>query len=316
MYSHIVKAIFVAAVSLASCKTTNIVKSSELRLAVDFCVANPAVTFDSFAMPVINADSLLRVCNSNGINFSEKDILLANATGTLTTFCKALRLNRDSLPGSRLQFMELQNRIVSQIESTYLQVEALITELSCEVERLKQIAIYLDNKSKRNNTRLIVASIVTGSATTIAPVWVKETRPLNVVAITGGLVAAGLGALSLHPPNKKANLQIDRNLLSDFWYVPEKSHTYPSSIWYLLTKKKFGYVSGMSIVETVRRRWMKFDLNNNADLPIQDLFYGKGGIYSSDDLITRSQMTAEILSSFELVRYSFHMFSLKVANIR
>lgn len=301
-----------SSLSLVSCKGPNIIGRNELRLAIDYCIPGPTLICTAAPVPARDADSSLTDSILSSNRCTEKDVLIAKATGTIELLKKAFITTRDTSIDRRLTRLELKSRILAQITPLTLQVEAFVAQLSCEVERLKQIALYLANKSKSTNNRLIVSSIITGSVTTTAPVWIKGSGPQNTIAITGGLLSAVFGALSLHPATKKVKLYFDKNLFHDIWFQPDSSVVFSPSLWCLLTATNGGAVPGISLVQNIRLRWFKFDLNNTAGPETEELLFGKGGVYGPGELATRSEMAAELMAAFQLVSYHLNSFRLFV----
>ncbi|MGO4291682.1 hypothetical protein [Chitinophaga sp. RAB17] len=289
---------------LQACKTGQVINSTTLHITGDYCA--PAAAYSHPAStPVSNTDSLLAAHK----DMPPHEILMANATGTLALIQRLKTFVADSSVGGSMSRAEIRSQIHHRLLLATMEIAGVAAELDCEGERADQLARYLDNFNSKRNTRLTVASIIVGAITTIATVAIKNDGPQNAVAITGGLLSAGLGAMTINAARKKMTLTHERNVLHDIWYTPDTSAIYPSFTWYILTEKHFSNSGQFSLAVSIRKRWEKYDLGGPLSTSDEQLFFGSGGTYKADNLHTRASMLNELQSTVRSVNQDLQRFA-------
>jgi hypothetical protein len=196
------------------------------------------------------------------------------------------------------------------------QTEAVLSELECEIFRTRQLYIQLRNLNSRKNSRLTAGAIVIGSATNIAPVFVTQKTPQNIVLISTSLLSAGLSLSTLRTGNGKIKLIFPRNLLSDPWFAPVKSTDYPAGLWYVLNSAKFSNTRQLSKVQLIKMRWLKFELNDSVNKETENLFFGTGGIFDQDELEIRVSMLAELMAEVNTINVDLDNFEYDINHFR
>ncbi|WP_142687867.1 hypothetical protein [Chitinophaga polysaccharea] len=284
-------------VLLYACKTPRVINSNDLTITGSYCAPADAFSSSQDTVPLKNTDSLLKA----NPDLPEHEVLMANATGTLFLIRQMKAVAGDTTLAVMMKRAEIRSRIQHRLLLATLEIAGIAAELDCEGEKADQLARYLDNFNSKRNTRLTVASIITGAITTIATVAIKEDGPQNAVAIGGGLLSAGLGALTINAARKKVRLAHLRNVLSDIWYMPDTSAIYPPFTWYVLNERHFSNNGQISLAAHVKKRWERFDLEGNASKSKISLFFGDGGVYKADDLHTRAAMVNELQSTIRSV---------------
>lgn len=282
---------------LSACKTGHVVNSTRSNATGLYCA--PAVPYrynPSFA-PLQNTDSLLHT----GADMPVHEILVANATGILPLLRQLKVADLDTTLSGKIKTMEIRSQIQHRLLLATTEIAGVAAELDCEGERADQLARYLDDFNSKRNTRLTVASLVTGAVTTVATALISSKGAQNTVAISGGLITAGLGVLTINPAGKKMKLQHPRNVLKDIWDTPDTSAIYSPFIWYVLNEKRFSNSGKLSLAESIKQRWKEFDLQDKGSPKEVQLFFGTGGIYTADDLHTRAAMINELQSTIRSV---------------
>lgn len=308
--------IFLIALILTGCKSMSIVNASQLKLKQDFCVSAP--TADYHQLPAIpgNADSLLNHETQLSALLTQEDILVANASGTLQLIKDILRPRKDSTTFNEKLFMEYAVGIQKNISFLESQIDAISAELQCETFRTRQLSAYLGNLNAKRTSRLTVGAIAVGSLTTILPVFVTSKTPQNIVAISGGVVAAGLGALTLKPGRYALKMMTYRNLLENIWQGNNATVMYPPGLWYLLNESRFGNSPGGSKAQVLKTRWLKFELNNSLDKATEQLLFGNGGVFNQDNLDIRATMLSELTAEVNSLHQYLRNLSYKIDAIK
>lgn len=286
-----------ALVLLPACHSSRVINSASVNISGNYCEPAVRYTSNTDTAPLKNTDSLLAANAELPVHV----VLMANATGTLLLIKQLREVTGDTTLVGMMKQSEIRSRIQHRLLLATTEIAGIAAELDCEGEKADQLARYLDNFNSKRNTRLTVASIITGALTTIATVAIKKDGPQNAVAIGGGLLSAGLGALTINAAGRKIQFLHPRNTLEDIWKMPETSTIYPPFTWYVLTEKHFSNSGKIPLAMSIRERWQKFDFESKVDSADVKLFFGSGGVYKADDLHTRAAMLNELQSTIRSV---------------
>src|SRR5258705_11893337 len=186
-------------VIFSACGSSKIVSSSKLKLMNDFCAPATPYNYDTSSFAYWDTDSLLRNDTLLSSMLSVQDILMANATGTLSFIRNMLVASVDSSVRGQLVYLEINEQIQRSLLLFRTEIDAISAELDCEAGRLKQLSSYLENINKKRNTKLTVGAILAAAVSTIEPVIVTKQTPQNIIVISSGVISAGLGVLTLNP---------------------------------------------------------------------------------------------------------------------
>lgn len=287
--------------AVISCRNANVVTHLKPNVSSQYCAPTGLYSYNPDFLPLTNTDSVLANSKALSAKMSTHDILMANATGTLSLANQLLAAKSDSSVKGRLKLLEISGRIQNHLLLLTTEISGISAELDCEGERADLFANYLDNINDKKTARLTGASIVIGALATVAAVAVSNNSAQNVISITGGLVSAGLGILTIKPAGKKINYVHDRNVLEDIWFEPEKSSVYSPFIWYILKEKHFSNSQKEPLVQTIKARWKKFELDKDMDDKTVQLLFKKGGVYDADKLHTRATMLNQLQSTIRSI---------------
>jgi hypothetical protein len=205
---------------------------------------------------------------------------------------------------------DVRVHVVERVELASLAIEATSAELDCEAERAEQAADYLTRGQSSSVQALTIGSVAAATVTAIAGVLLSTNgRPAaeqDTVAISGGVVTAGLGLSSLfvHP---RTDFEHPRNLLADVWVGPAASVTYPSLVWGYLTRPEFSNSRHAAIREKIVARWRQF--RQVGDAATAAILFGGGGSYDADALRSRAAMLDEVKTEVELAHQDLAAFA-------
>jgi len=285
--------LFILFVGLPACKTIQANKAS----GGNYCAPSVPYNYEGQRRPEWNSDSLITAYAT----LPAHEVIIANAAGILPLVQQLATAGNDSSVTARLRKVELRSQIQRGVLLASIEIAEVAAELDCEGERADQLGRYLDGLNSKSNTWLTVSSIVTGAITTVATVFINNKGVQNTVAISGGLLTAGLGALTINPGGRKMTVTHPRNLLADIWYKPTVSVVYSPFIWYVLNEKRFSYSGKASLAENTKRRWLEFDFDNAVDADKEKLFFGAGGSYKAGDLHARAAMLNELQATIRSI---------------
>ncbi|MCO6494779.1 MAG: hypothetical protein J5I91_03740 [Bacteroidetes bacterium] len=252
-------------------------------------------------------------------HFSFAAINIANAIGLLDMLKEYNLLNiQNTLSSSiekRLKLLELRQTIMQKINTASLEISAVTSEMDCEEERANQIANYLKGKIDQKERNLVIGSIVVGAIGAITSEGLNN-NPLSgksgsYVSVGTALVEATLGVLILI--NKKSIMFYhERNTPAEIWVGPEISKTLPPPIWYYLNYKD-EVNRKKSLRELLVEHWENFGQINKFKKKSKktslEIYFTKGGKYTSDQLQNRADMYDQIESYINLMKQDLNILS-------
>ncbi len=242
-------------------------------------------------------------------HYPRRNLLTANAVGILPALQTLLTLQEAARqhpgPATELAVLRQRHLLANQVALVSSTVASLAAELDCEGERADQVAGYLKNLDDRRTQRLNVLSIGVGAASGIGTTVIENQRGQYALGIGGGLLAAGLGLLTLSQAGHTAEFGHPRNLLADVWAEKQASDVFPPSVWYLLTEPSFSNGGQTTIAHNTRQRWQHYGQlarpESNEGKELASLLFGPGGQYSADELTVRANLLNELQSAVRLL---------------
>ena len=271
---------------------------SLLRISLNDSFCDPALvyTYDSSHTPRPSIQPVLQANPALSQRYSQHDLLVANATGTLSLLLELQQLEANSQADTRLEQLTKRQQILHRLLLASSEISSLAAELDCEGERADQLADYIDQHDTRRVRRLTILSIVVGAITTVVTTLIQADTPDKVIGIGGGVASAALGGLAAFSSQQTVSYQHPRNLLTDIWYQRKTSSVYSPFVWYVLTDPAFSNTGKRSISVNIRQRWLDYVLPNPSSEQ-ERLFFETGGAYQADDLHTRANMLNQLQSS-------------------
>jgi hypothetical protein len=241
--------------------------------------------------------------------YPRRNLLTANAVGILPQLQALLSLQDAARqhpgPATELAVLRQRQLIAAQVALVSSTVASLAAELDCEGERADQVAGYLKTLDDRRTQRLNVLSIGIGAASGIGTTVVDNKAAQYTFGIGGGLLAAGLGLLTLRQQGHTAEFGHPRNLLAEVWAEKPMASLFPPSVWYMLTDPAFSNGGQTSIAHNTRQRWQHYGQlakpASKQGKALAALLFGPGGQYSADELTVRANMLNELQSAVRLL---------------
>lgn len=298
--------LFVISIFVSSCST--VLNSPKIDyLTSNYC--QPTIEYDYSKLEVFpnktsNNDSILKA------NLSQHDILISKAIGIESYLSEYLQTKKDTL-----KRLVLKQKITDRLILTSIEINALASELDCNGERIDKLANFVNDINNKKTRNLTVASVTIGALTTVATVLIKNNNASDIVGVSGGLVSAGLGALTIAPKGKKINLKLERNLLRNIWFNDNSNGAYPNSIWAILNEKQFSNSGKNDLQESIKNRWLQYNFDGKIDAETEKLFFYDGGIYSADDLSSRANMLNELQATVRSLEQDLKSLSVRLNSI-
>ncbi len=296
---------------LTSCvsKKNQAIKQNILTLRDSYCKAPFKYNYVN-KLPSYNSDSILLVNKELKGIFSDQSILILNALNNLDEVHKIIDLKKDSSLSAQVKVLQLKSVINSKITIALTELDAVAAEFDCEGERVAQIGNYVDNLNDSRNNKMILYSIITGAAASIAGGIVKSDAWSSAIDISGGAVGAGLGLATLNPKGRKVEFIHQRNLLRDIWNGKLESPNFPPFIWYMYTEKKFSNKEQHSIISSMKERWLHYQFDNDKNAADHSVIFSDGGYYRANDLHNRAAMLNQMQSATRTINQNINYLLL------
>ncbi|PZP43892.1 MAG: hypothetical protein DI598_15215 [Pseudopedobacter saltans] len=260
---------------------------SSLSIGEDYC--QPNTYYENKNLKRFSQEEVTRL-QSQLNHYTPHNLYTANAAGILP-----LLLQMGSIDTSNTsQKNALQLKALLAIQQLNEEIDGVAATLDCEGEKTDQVANYLDNINQKRNNQLTITSIIVGALTTIATVAIQKNSVQNTVAIGGGILGGGIAALMINPAGKKIKWPQNKNLLGSVWYADNAANMIPSAIWYMLNEKSFSNSQKISLIESIKKRWMTINFQDDLSPEDENKFFKNGGTFTSEDLHLRANMLNEL----------------------
>ncbi|MCZ2394701.1 MAG: hypothetical protein LC105_12640 [Chitinophagales bacterium] len=301
---------------LVSCAS---VKELEKDVNNSSCFQQPALYYDLNDIPIsvdqLEIDSTLRKV------FSFRSLNVANAIGVLDLLSKYHHLKNaystSPLLEKKVDILETSQIIFRKINNASLEISSFSSELDCEEERATQLSKFLKSQEDSRENALVIGSIIIGAGGAIASEVLSNHestgKSSTIVAIGTSLTEASLG-IAMLLNNKKVFFKHERNSPAEIWNNPKVSQTFPPSIWYYLT---YEYPNGQSkslralLVESWKQFGQVENDKKNKGENIYELYFGKGGKYTGEQLRVRADMYDQIESYVTLIKQDLRLLSIE-----
>lgn len=296
---------------LTSCvsRKNQSIKQNILTLKDSYCKAPFKYNYGN-KLPSYNSDSIIQANKELRDKFSDQSILILNALDNLDEVHEIMELKKHTSLESQVKVLQLKSKINSKVTISLTELDAVAAEFDCEGERVAQIGNYVDNLNDSRNNKLILLSIVTGAAASVAGGIVKDNSWSNAIDIGGGVLGAGFGLATLNPKGKKVEFIHQRNLLRDVWNGTLQSPNFPPFIWYMYTEKKFSNREQHSIISSMKERWLHYQFDDDRKKADESVIFSDGGFYRPDDLHNRAAMLNQMQSATRTINQNINYLLL------
>jgi len=201
--------------------------------------------------------------------------------------------------GPALEYVRERRHITDRITLGILDVSSVAVEAGCEQGRATLLAEHLQKSlDKRQNVYTILGLVGSGVLTVISgaigvgasSIGVLNTA--NVATVIGGASELIFGSAALIDTTGTEELHHERNLLKDIW-TGENSAFVPA-VWSFLNTRLTDEPAQPTLRETLIMRWREEGRlgppGSEDERHRIDLFFGKGGRYTIDELRARAAM--------------------------
>lgn len=253
-----------------------------------------------------------------GDTYSTQALRTAETVGLASLLQQMAKLESGDPESSdrAIQLLILRERVLSRLFLITEEIARVEAEVTCEQGRVQELTDQLQTlQAKHSLIKTLATIIVSGiaSITTGAIVLGGSSVAEDVIAIVAGSFAAGLGTLTvLQTAEQKLNH--DRNLLREVWKGRgTDDQLLPESVWRLLTMK--GDHEDTSLRDQLLGHWSLTlaRLGEEAkDKPEGLIYFGRGGIYTLDELRTRSALLRVMNGTLRRVHVKVEFLSREI----
>lgn len=303
--------LFCSAFMLLSCvsKKNQVMQENLLTLKDSYCKAPKEYNYQG-NFPSYNSDSILAANSQLHPQFTDQSILILNALGAIDEVDEILKLKSDSSVQAQLKMLKLKNTINSKISIALVELDAVAAEFDCEGERVAQMASFVDQLNDNRTNRLVLYSIFAGAAASIASGIIKNDAWGSAVDIGGGVIGAGLSLATFSPKGRKVEFIHSLNILRDIWLQKQVSPNFPPFVWYMYTEKKFTSKGQESIIQNMKKSWIKFHFHGDEKAAEESLLFNNGGIYRASELHDRAAMLNQMQSATRTINQNINYLLL------
>ncbi|QPD04383.1 MAG: hypothetical protein Nkreftii_002157 [Candidatus Nitrospira kreftii] len=196
-----------------------------------------------------------------------------------------------------LRLQAVHQEILSRVILAMLEVSSAVAKTTCEIERSSQVVDRLRVVENDQIRRQTLLAIIVGAAAAVASggLAIADISGVGegIVSIIGGTVAGALGVSALYHETEESFRHPD-NILREIWEDTEDPVYLPPSIWRFLRRPMREGESPRTYRDETVAGWRKEgrlgDEGSELEATRAQLFFGDGGVYTTNDLQRRTQM--------------------------
>jgi hypothetical protein len=243
--------------------------------------------------------------------FSYQSLNIANAFHLIPLLSELLKAEQrhavENSDRTEIDLLKLNQRLTTKILQAHLEIAAISSAMDCEEERADQLAFYLSQKQQRTERILTVAAIAVGAVTGIVSgffLGAGRDKKADVIGVVGGFTEVGLASGILFS-EKKLEFSHPYNPLREVWKGEDSLGVFPVSVWYYLNYHSPLQPETASLRTQLIERWLRFGQLSAAKTKRREeeiqLFFEKGGKYTSEQLTNRANMFDQLKAVISLM---------------
>ena len=245
--------------------------------------------------------------------FSSTAFDTASALGVLPFLDRLVSLEDEVGPrgeGPALTYVRERRHVTDRITLGILDVSSASVEADCEQRRAALLAEHLQKTlDERERTYTVLGLLGSGVFTIISggigiganSIGVFNTA--NIATVIGGASELIFGTAALADTTAKGELRHERNLLRDIW--TGENSTFAPAVWSFLNRPLLEEPAQRTFRENLISQWHEEGRLGPAGTDTEqhriDLFFGKGGSYTVDELRDRAAMLDLLATDISLM---------------
>jgi hypothetical protein len=211
---------------------------------------------------------------------------------------RLVQMKRDGEPEEDIKL--LRDRLLRVVDMAELEVSAIASGLSCEEENSTQLATYLDRRIGRQERRITVTAITIGAlmATTRGVTNLAEAQgPVVESVILGGALVEVYLAVKILLLNRKMEVEHPVNVIEMVLEKDNSAGIFSPAVWFYLNQPSED--EEKSLRDKMIERWQTYTEFADKDF---NLFMGEEGLYSAEQLHTRSDLLENITAQVNIMK--------------
>lgn len=202
----------------------------------------------------------------------------------------------------------IRRKLVTRLQLATLEVSGLVAEIECEVQRADQVQDRLKDIQTTRTTSKTILGVVFGGLANILSGGIGMATGAgdtgNIVSVTGGALEVLFGT-SANFTKVRQEFSHPHNHLAAVWNGSPQSEFFSQRAWRFLTEPSIRDLKGHSLRDVMLQTWQEEGkLGKSGSIrekEREELLFGSGGVYDSEQLHVREAMLQQLESSIQLM---------------
>lgn len=238
--------------------------------------------------------------------YSPIAVQIADVMDLLPMLDRMARLEQQHAEQAEIE--RLRRKLLARLQLATLEVSSLVAEIECEVHRADEVQDRLKTlQSSRTTFQTILGVIFGGLANILSggiSMAVQAGDAGNIASVAGGALEVLFGS-SANFTTVKQEFSHPHNHLAAFWEGDQENVFFSARVWRFLTQPNVRDLEGHSLRDVMLESWREEGRlgapGSAQEHSREKLFFGEGGIYTSEDLHAREAMLQQLESSIQLM---------------
>ena len=202
----------------------------------------------------------------------------------------------------------VRRKLVTRLQLATLEVSGLVAEIECEVQRADQVQDRLKDIQTTRTTSQTILGVVFGGLANILSGGIGMATGAgdagNIVSVTGGALEVLFGT-SANFTKVRQEFSHPHNHLTAVWDGSPQSEFFSQRAWRFLTEPSIRDLKGHSLRDVMLQTWQEEgklgESGSIREKEREELLFGSGGVYDSEQLHVREAMLQQLESSIQLM---------------
>jgi hypothetical protein len=207
-----------------------------------------------------------------------------------------------------LDIERVRRKVVTRLQLATLEVSGLVAEIECEVQRADQVQDRLKDIQTTRITSQTIFGVIFGGLANILSGGIGMATAAgdagNIVSVTGGALEVLFGT-SANFTKVRQEFSHPHNHLAAVWYGSQQSEFFSDRAWRFLTDPGIRDLKGQSLRDVMLQTWQEEgrlgEPGSLREKEREELLFGSGGVYDSQQLHVREAMLQQLESSIQLM---------------
>jgi hypothetical protein len=249
-------------------------------------------------------------------SFSWRTIQTAGVIDVLPLLSRFEILEERSITSAKdaVRLQEVRQEILSRVTLAMLEVSSAVAKTTCEIERSSEVVDRLRVAENTQIRRQTLLAILVGAAAAAASggLAIADISGVSegIASIVGGTLAGVFGVTALYHESEESFRHPD-NILREIWEDTESPVYLPLSIWRFLRRPMKEGSGERTYRDEIIAGWRQEGRLGGEESDLQTtrarLFFGDGGVYTTDDLQRRTQMLDSLRATVLLLNQDLEL---------